>query len=225
MHTHSLNRWRHDHVFGQDAELPSERRLRLVVGVTALVMALEIVAGVVFGSMALLADGLHMATHVLALGLAVFAYRATRARAGDARLSFGSGKLNALGGFSSALLLAGVAAAMLWACVVRMTAPVAIDYGQAMAVAVLGLAVNLASVLILGHDHGHDHHHDHDHDHDHDHHHHHDHVAAVDHNHRAAYVHVLADALTSVLAIAALACAWGSAPTGWTPRSASPGRC
>lgn len=200
MHTHSLKRWRHDHVFGQDVKLVSERRLRAVVAVTATVMLVEVAAGLAFGSMALLADGLHMATHALALGLAAFAYWVTRARAGDARFSFGTGKVNALAGFSSALLLAVVAFAMVWECVARVLSPVAIGYAQAMAVAVLGLAVNLASVLILGHDHHHDHDHDHDHHpHDHD----------IDHNHRAAYFHVLADAVTSLLAIVALGFAWG----------------
>ena len=144
----------HDHVFGQDREVGAERRVRWVVAITATVMVVEIVAGVAFGSMALLADGLHMATHALALGLAAAAYWFTRRRAADARFSFGTGKVNALAGFSSALFLLVVAAAMVWESVARWFDPVEIAYGQAIAVAVVGLAVNLASMALLG---GHDH--------------------------------------------------------------------
>ncbi|SBW12796.1 Cation diffusion facilitator family transporter [uncultured Alphaproteobacteria bacterium] len=203
MHHSTLGGLRHDHVFGQDRETGAERRVRWVVAITAAVMGVEIAAGLAFGSMALLADGLHMATHALALGLAAAAYFVTRRRAADARFSFGTGKVNALAGFASALFLLGVAVAMTWESVARWMNPVAIAYGQAIAVAVVGLVVNLASMLLLG-DHDHEHH-----DHAHDrHHHHHDHDHE-DTNRRAAYVHVLADALTSVLAIAALAAGWG----------------
>ena len=211
MHHRTFGGLRHDHVFGQDRELGAERRVRWVVLITAVVMVLEVVAGMAFGSMALLADGIHMATHALALGLAAVAYWITRRRAGDERFSFGTGKINALAGFTSALILLAVAFGMVWESVARWLNPVSIAYGQAMFVAVLGLAVNGASMLLLGdhdhdHDHGHDHHHHHDHVHAHDHHH--DHDDAEDTNRRAAYVHVLTDALTSVLAIAALAAGW-----------------
>lgn len=199
MHHRTLGGLRHDHVFGQDRELGAERRVRWVVAITAAVMGVEIVAGLAFGSMALLADGLHMGTHALALGLAAAAYWFTRRRAGDDRFSFGTGKINALAGFSSALFLLGVALAMVWESVARWVSPVEIAYGQAIAVAIFGLVVNVASMVLLD-DHDHDHH-----DHHHHHHHHHD---DEDTNRRAAYVHVLADALTSVLAIAALLAGW-----------------
>lgn len=214
MHHRTLGGLKHDHVFGQDRELGAERRVRWVVLITAAVMVVEVVAGVAFGSMALLADGIHMATHALALGLAAAAYWITRRRAGDERFSFGTGKINALAGFTSALILLAVAFGMVWESVARWLDPVAIAYGQAIFVAVIGLAVNGASMLLLGdHDHDHDHHdHDHDHDHhDHDHDHDHD---GEDTNRRAAYIHVLTDALTSVLAIAALAAGW-AVGTAW----------
>ncbi len=209
MHHRTLGGLKHDHVFGQDRELGAERRVRWVVLITAVVMVVEVVAGVAFGSMALLADGIHMATHALALGLAAAAYWITRRRAGDERFSFGTGKINALAGFTSALILLAVAFGMVWESVARWLDPVAIAYGQAIAVAVIGLAVNGGSMLLLGeHDHDHDHHHDHHDHHDHDDHdHYHDHDGE-DTNRRAAYVHVLTDALTSVLAIAALAAGW-----------------
>ncbi len=206
MHHSTFGGLRHDHVFGQDRELGAERRVRWVVAITFAVMTVEIAAGLAFGSMALLADGLHMGTHALALGLAAAAYWFTRRRAADARFSFGTGKVNALAGFSSALFLLVVALAMVWESVARWIAPVEIAYGQAIAVAAVGLVVNLASIALLG-DHDHDHHHEHDHQHDHDHGH-------EDTNRRAAYVHVLADALTSVLALAALAIGW-SAGAAW----------
>jgi cation diffusion facilitator family transporter len=200
MHHRTFGGLRHDHVFGQDRELGAERRVRWVVLITAVVMVVEVVAGIAFGSMALLADGIHMATHALALGLAAAAYWITRRRAADERFSFGTGKINALAGFTSALVLLAVAFGMVWESVARWLDPVAIAYGQAILVAVVGLAVNGASMLLLG-DHDHDDDHDHGHDHDHDH-------GAEDTNRRAAYVHVLTDALTSVLAIAALAAGW-----------------
>ena len=194
MHTRSLNEWRHDHVFGQDREKPGEKRTLIVVFLTAIMMVAEIAAGIAFGSMALLADGLHMASHALALGIAMMAYVFARRLAGDERLSFGTGKINSLGGFTGALLLLVFAAAMAWESTRRLMAPISIEFNQAIFVAVIGLVVNVVSAVVLlgGHDH---HHHDHEHDHDHDHH---------DHNLRAAYLHVLADALTSVLAIVAL---------------------
>lgn len=205
MHEQNLHPWQHTHDFGQDRKRPGEGRTVFVAVLTAAMMAVEIAAGLAFGSMALLADGLHMGSHAVALGIAVFAYVYARRHAHDTRFSFGTGKVNALGGFTGAVLLALFAAMMAWESVERLLYPVPIAFNQAILVAVLGLVVNGLSVLILGHeDHGHEHahghadeHHEHDHG-DHDHHHHHD------HNLRSAYLHVLADALTSVFAIAAL---------------------
>jgi cation diffusion facilitator family transporter len=209
MHSHSLDAWRHDHLFlGADHDR-NERRTRWVVALTAAMMAVEIAGGLAFGSMALLADGLHMATHAGALGVAALAYRYARRHARDPRFAFGTGKLGDLAGFASALVLAVVSVGIGWESVVRLLNPVAIAYDEAIAIAVLGLAVNIASAWLLhddghhhGHDHGHGHHdaHDHDDDHGHGHHGHHD----RDHNLRAAYFHVLADAVTSVGAILGL---------------------
>jgi cation diffusion facilitator family transporter len=212
MHSHTLNDWRHEHVFLGAAHDRNERRTWAVVALTAGMMVAEIAGGTLFGSMALLADGWHMSTHAGALGIAAFAYRYARRHASDPRFAFGTGKLGDLAGFSSAIILAMISLGIGYESVVRLFQPVTIHYREAVAIAVVGLAVNLASVWLLGgHDH-HDHdHHDHDHDHDHDHgDHHHDHH---DHNMRAAYWHVLADALTSVLAIAGLLAAW---IYGWT---------
>ena len=193
-------------------------------------MIVEIVAGIIYGSMALLADGLHMASHTVALSINAFAYIYARRHAHDARFSFGTGKVNTLGGYTGAVLLAGFALAMAIESIGRFIDPVPIAFNQAIFVAVLGLVVNGVSVLILGrHHHGHDHEHDHeheqghehahaaapehhhahdvDHDHEHEHDHGHDHDHAQhhhDHNLVSAYLHVLADALTSLLAIFAL---------------------
>ncbi len=204
----SLAPWRHDHAFGQDARRPGERRTQLVIAITATMMVVEIVAGVLFGSMALLADGLHMASHAAALTINAFAYVYARRHARDEAYSFGTGKVNTLGGFTGAVLLAGFALVMAVESVQRLVVPLPIAFDQAIFVAVVGLVVNGVSMLILGHDHDHDHdhadHHDHDHDDDHDHEHHAHEGGAHDHNLVSAYLHVLADALTSVLAIAAL---------------------
>ena len=170
----------------------------LVAVLTAAMMVVEIVAGLAFGSMALLADGLHMGSHAVALGIAVFAYVYARRHAHDTRFSFGTGKVNALAGFTGAVLLALFAVMMAWESVVRLLHPVAIAFNQAILVAVIGLLVNGVSVMILGREGPEHEHHHHDHDHHHHHHHH-------DHNLRSAYLHVLADALTSVFAIVALA--------------------
>jgi cation diffusion facilitator family transporter len=183
--------WKHDHTFGQDRKRPGEGRTFVVIGVTATMMIVEIAAGVAFGSMALLADGLHMASHAAALSINGVAYIYARRHAGDPRYSFGTGKVNALGGYTGAILLAVFALLMVWESGDRIISPVEIAFNQAIAVAVIGLIVNGASMLILGHGHDHE-------DHDHQGHHHHD------HNLRAAYLHVLADALTSFLAIFAL---------------------
>jgi cation diffusion facilitator family transporter len=210
MHSHTLDDWRHDHVFLGAAHDRNERRTWLVVGITATMMVAEIAGGTLFGSMALLADGWHMSTHAGALAIAAFAYRFARRHARDPRFAFGTGKLGDLAGFASAVLLALIALLIGYESVVRVFQPVPIHYPEATVIAAVGLAVNLLSAWILGagHDHGHDHSHGHDRDDDH-HHHHHDH----DHNLRAAFFHVMADALTSVLAIAALLAAWGY---GWT---------
>jgi cation diffusion facilitator family transporter len=202
----ALARWRHEHSFGQDRRRPGESRTQLVIAITATMMVVEIAAGVLFGSMALLADGLHMASHAVALGINAYAYAYARRHAHDASYSFGTGKVNTLGGFTGAVLLAAFALLMASESVQRLVMPVPIAFNQAIWVAVLGLAVNGVSMLILGHrhhEHGHD---DDDGDHDHDDHDHDQEHArrGHDHNLASAYLHVLADALTSLLAIGAL---------------------
>jgi len=197
---------RHDHVFGQNRPTKNEKRTLVVVAMTATTMVVEIAAGLVYGSMALLADGLHMASHAVALGIAAFAYRYARKHAADPRFSFGTGKVNALAGYSGAVLLGVFAIGMAGESFERFVNPVEIAVNQALIVAVLGLLINGASVFILGvkdHDHGHGHGHGHGHE-DSGHGHRHDHGHHHDHNLRAAYYHVLADALTSLLAIGAL---------------------
>ncbi|MFT3707367.1 MAG: CDF family Co(II)/Ni(II) efflux transporter DmeF [Archangium sp.] len=178
-----------------------ETRTRIVVGLTALMMVAELAVGWWTNSLALLADGWHMGTHVGALGITAFAYWYARTRAGQTQFAFGTGKVYALGGYTSAALLILVALGVMGESVHRFVSPETVKFAEAFPVAVLGLVVNLVSAWLLGggadHGHSHDHHH-HDHDHaGHDHHHH-------DHNLRAAYLHVVADALTSVMAIAAL---------------------
>lgn len=188
----------HSHIYLGASQQRNERRTWAVIALTLVTMVAEIVAGNVFGSMALVADGWHMSTHAAALLIAALAYLVARRHAHDPRYSFGTGRLGDLAAFASAVVLALVALQIAWESSQRLLAPVEIHYSQAILVAVLGLAVNLASAWLL-----HDGQHDHDHDHDHDHHgghHHHGH----DNNLRAAYMHVIADALTSVLAIAAL---------------------
>ena len=213
MQDDALARWRHEHSFGQDRRRPGESRTQLVIAITATMMVVEIAAGVLFGSMALLADGLHMASHAVALGINAYAYAYARRHARDASYSFGTGKVNTLGGFTGAVLLAAFALLMASESVQRLVSPIPIAFNQAIWVAVLGLVVNGVSMLILGHhDHGHeehDHHDDDDHNHNHNHDHVHDHDhehgrGTHDHNLASAYLHVLADALTSVLAIVAL---------------------
>jgi len=186
-----------------------EKRTWWVVGLTLAMMVGEIVGGTIYGSMALVADGWHMATHAGALGVAALAYRYARLHARDPRFTFGTGKVGELAGFASAIALGLVSLLIGWESVERLIAPRPIDFLQATAIAVLGLLVNLVSAALLHDGHGHDHDHDHDHGHDGDgHDHRHDpHADAHRHhdtNQRAAYLHVLADALTSVLAIAAL---------------------
>ncbi len=201
MHNGNLNQWHHDHTFDQDRRKPGESRTLIVIAITASMMVVEIFAGIHFGSMALLADGLHMASHAVALGITAFAYVYARRHARSRKFSFGTGKVNALGGFTGAVLLAIFALSMGFESIARLLDPVEIAFNQAIAVAFLGLLVNGASVLILGvDDHIHDHHHspEHSQEHSDDQHHHHD------HNLKSAYLHVLADALTSLLAIVAL---------------------
>ncbi len=214
MHSHSLDPWTHDHVFLGPKHDRNERRTWFVVALTAVMMVGEIVAGSLFGSMALLADGWHMATHAAALGIAAAAYLFARQHARNSRFAFGTGKFGDLAAFSSAIILSLIAVQIFYESVIRLVHPVAIAYGEAIAVAALGLGVNLVSAWLLRDSHDHDHHghgHSHgsshdgspgsslgsSHDSSHGHRHH-------DNNLRAAYIHVLADAATSVLAIAAL---------------------
>ncbi len=207
MHTHSIESWQHPHLFLGAKHDRHERRTWFVVALTVVMMVAEIVGGTIYGSMAVVADGWHMATHAGALTIAALAYRFARRHAHDPRFTFGTGKFGELAAFTSAVILALIAAAIGYEAVMRLFAPVAIDFVQATWLAAIGLGVNLASAwLLFDRDHHHAHHdrdHDDHHDHAHGHHHHHGHHAH-DSNIRAAYVHVLADALTSVLAIAAL---------------------
>lgn len=195
----------HHHVFLGTEHQRNERRVWLVIALTASMMVAEMLAGKLYGSMALVADGWHMSTHAGAMLITALVYGYARRHAANPRFSFGTGKMGDLAGFASAVVLAIVALLIAWESFLRLTDPVPIRFEQAIAVAVIGLVVNLVSARLLhggqghhhhGHDRGHDHHHA-DHDHDHGRHGH-------DNNLRAAYLHVLADALTSVLAIAAL---------------------
>jgi cation diffusion facilitator family transporter len=195
MHSHSIDQWKHDHVFLGSQHARNERRTWVVVTLTAIMMVGEIMAGWLSGSMALLADGWHMATHAVALGIAGLAYLFARQHAKSSRFSFGTGKFGDLAAFASAIILAMIAVQVAYESVVRLIHPVPIAYREAISVAVLGLAVNVLSAWLLRDTH--DHHHDHGHSHEHHHDHH-------DNNLRAAYVHVLADAATSLLAIAGL---------------------
>jgi cation diffusion facilitator family transporter len=206
MHEHELAAWRHDHTFSQGNPV-AERGTRLVMWITATMMVIEIVAGWWFNSMALLADGWHMSSHAFAIGMSAFAYAAARKYASDSRFAFGTWKIEILGGFASAIFLLGVALMMVVGSVERIFSPQPIHYQEAIVVAILGLVVNLVCALILGkahhHDHGDDHHHEHGHEHDHGNGHPHH-----DLNLKSAYLHVIADAATSVLAIIALAGGW-----------------
>ncbi|MCU0589048.1 MAG: CDF family Co(II)/Ni(II) efflux transporter DmeF [Syntrophobacteraceae bacterium] len=194
MHIHSLHKWEHSHDFTL-AHARGERRTAQVLAITAATMVIEIAAGQFYGSMALLADGWHMGTHVAAFAISVFAYHYARRHAENPRFSFGTGKVSVLGGFASAVGLAVVALMMALESVGRFFEHRVIHYDEAIVVAILGLGVNILCAALLQ-DHHHAHHDDADGQGHHDHHH--------DHNLRAAYLHVLADALTSVLAISAL---------------------
>lgn len=187
MHIKTLEKWQHSHDFAFIHE-KGERRTKQVLVITAITMVVEIVAGKVFGSMALLADGWHMGTHAAAFAITIFAYHYSRKHSGNKEFTFGTGKVSVLGGFASAIALAVVALFMGFESVLRFFEPLQIQFNEAIGVAIIGLLVNLFCAFLL---HGH-----HTHSHDHGHHH--------DHNLRGAYLHVLADALTSVLAIFAL---------------------
>jgi cation diffusion facilitator family transporter len=200
LHSQTLGDWAHEHIFLGAAHDRNERRTWLVVGLTAAMMVVEIAGGTIFGSMALLADGWHMSTHAGALAIAAIAYRYARAHAHDARFAFGTGKLGDLAGFTSAIILAVIALIIAYESIMRLFSPIPIHYLEATVIAVVGLGVNLLSAWLLG---GTDHHFDHDDDHRHHH----------DHNIRSAYWHVMADALTSLLAIAGLVSA---RLYGWT---------
>ena len=201
MHSGSLDQLTHPHVFLGLEHDRNERRTWFVVGLTFSMMVAEIVGGSLFGSLALIADGWHMSTHAAALTISAMAYRYARRHATDRRFAFGTGKLGDLAGYTSAVVLGMIALLIAYQSLDRLLHPVSIAYGEAVAIATLGLAVNLISAWLLRAEH---HHHDHDvnghHGHD------------RDLNLRSAYIHVLADAATSVLAIAGLSLAWG---LGW----------
>jgi cation diffusion facilitator family transporter len=194
MHIYTLRKWQHDHNF-TSINASNERKTLQVVILTAGTMVLEIMAGAMFGSMALLADGWHMGTHAAALGITMFAYRYASRHAEDPRYTFGTGKISVLGGFTSAVGLQIVAVLMMVEAVQRLLAPQSIRFGEAIGVAVFGLIINLISVRLLSGESQHHHHAGEESEMHHQH---------KDHNLRAAYLHVLADAMTSVLAIVAL---------------------
>lgn len=202
MTTYNPSATGHDHFFLGSNHQRNERKVWLVIALTASMMLVEIVAGTLYGSMALVADGWHMSTHAGAMLIAVLAYRFARRHAGNPRFTFGTGKLGDLAGFASAIVLALIALLIGWESLVRLTQPIHIDFNQAIAVAVVGLGVNLVCAWLLKDDHAHHHHHGHEHHHSNDEHH--APGKGRDNNLRAAYLHVLADALTSVLAIVAL---------------------
>lgn len=195
MHTHSIEKWQHHHYFLGEKHRRNEWRTTLVVGLTVIMMLAEIVGGTWYGSLAVVADGWHMSTHAAAIGISVLAYRFARKHAHDARFTFGTGKVGELAGFASAVVLVMVALGIGFQSSLRLAAPVRIDFEQAIFIAVAGLAVNLVCAWLLFDKDHHDRHGDDDHrGHGHSH----------DSNLRSAYMHVLADAMTSVLAVAAL---------------------
>ncbi|AIE73881.1 MULTISPECIES: CDF family Co(II)/Ni(II) efflux transporter DmeF [unclassified Synechocystis] len=206
MHFHTPESWQHSHDFANQHQSHAEKNTKIVMVLTAVTMVAEIIAGTVFGSMALLADGWHMATHVAAFGITLFAYQYARRYATSPRYTYGTGKVSVLGGFASAVALGVIAFLMAFESIGRFFSPHSIQFSEAIAVAILGLLVNLVSAWLLQ-DRDDHHHHGHHHEHHDDHHHH----RHQDHNLRAAYFHVLADALTSVLAIVALVAGkfWG----------------
>jgi cation diffusion facilitator family transporter len=205
----------HEHVFDQ-GNRAAERGTRVVMWITLAMMTAEIVAGWWYNSMALLADGWHMSSHAVAIGLSAFAYTAARRYARDPRFAFGTWKIEVLSGFTSAIFLVGVAVMMVVGSIERILSPQPIHYREAMFVAAAGLLVNIVCAMILGQSHDHHGHHDDHHQHHDDHghaHHDHGHGEHRDLNLKSAYVHVVADAATSVLAIVALAGGW---MLGWS---------
>ena len=204
MHTEDLSGWIHDHIFDTGNEA-AERSTWVVMWVTAAMMMVEITAGWWYNSMALLADGWHMSSHAVAIGLSATAYATARRYAKDPRFAFGTWKIEILSGFASAIFLLGVAVMMVVGSAERIVSPQPIEYKEAIVIAILGLAVNVFCALILGKAHHHDHSHEHDHGHNH---HGHDHDQHHDLNLKSAYLHVIADAATSVLAIVALFGGW-----------------
>jgi cation diffusion facilitator family transporter len=204
MHLENVKPRIHDHIFDEGSDA-AERGTRLVMWITAAMMVVEVVAGWWFNSMALLADGWHMSSHAMAIGLSAFAYSAARRHADDRRFAFGTWKIEVLGGFASAVVLSGVALLMVWGSLERILSPQPIHYQDAIVVAVVGLLVNIVCARILGKAKGH---HDHEHVHDAG-------ASPVRHdlNLKSAYVHVVADAATSILAIVALAGGWAY---GWS---------
>lgn len=219
VHEDRLAFLRHSHDYAGNAA-SAERRTRIVIGITLVMMIVEVAAGWMTGSMALLADGWHMGSHAAALGIAAFAYAFARRESANPRFTFGTGKVGFLGGYTSAVLLGVIALAILLESLERLVHPIAVRFDEALVVAVVGLVVNAVCAVILGHDHDHEHarddehahggHHEHDHDHGHAHDHPHDHAQVSgrgrDENLHAAWMHVVADAITSVTAIAALVC-------------------
>jgi cation diffusion facilitator family transporter len=208
MHNHSIDRWTHQHVFLGDEHARNERRSWIVIALCGVMMLAEIVGGLLFGSMALIADGLHMSTHAGALLIAAVAYTYARRHSGDERFAFGTGKLGDLAAFTSAIALAMIALLIGYEAVIRFFRPVPIAFNEAIPIAALGLGVNLLSAWLLREDHDHDHGHVYAHKHhDHDYHAHgssHSHEHHRDLNLRAAYIHVMADAAVSVLAVVGL---------------------
>jgi cation diffusion facilitator family transporter len=197
----AANDLKHSHRFDEGNPLAEKSTLRVAI-LTAVMMVVEIAGGWYYNSMALLADGWHMSSHTVALGLSVFAYAYARKYAHDPRFSFGTWKIEVLGGYTSAIFLVMVAGLMVFQSIERLISPSPIHYDQAIAIAIVGLLVNLASAWLLKDGHAHNHVHDHDHHYGHEHGH--DHHGHHDLNLRSAYMHVLADAATSVLAIIAL---------------------
>jgi len=200
MHAESLDAWAHNHVFLGADHARNEHRTRIVIAICFAMMVAEISGGILFRSMALVADGLHMSTHAAALLIAATAYAFARRRANDSRFTFGTGKFGDLAGFTSAIVLAMIALLIAWESLERFFNPVPIAFREAIPIAALGLGVNLISAWLLRNDHDHDHH-DHSHKHNH-----------ADLNLRSAYVHVLADAAVSILAVIGLLIAWA---LGW----------
>lgn len=201
-----VSRFQHNHRF-HDTSTSGERRVSYVILLTGVMMVVEIAAGLMTNSIALLADGIHMGTHLAALSITVFAYWYARRHADDGRFTFGTGKVSTLGGFASAIFLAAVALFMAGESAARFFDPLDIQFDQAITVACIGLVVNLLSAVLLRDHHHHSHghgHHGHGHQNEHHHHHEHDAKLGTDHNLRGAYLHVLADALTSLTAIIAL---------------------